>query len=96
MLYQIPPTITFTGIDQYTKLEDLKRERLFELKWPIDKINLCCCWVETGGYHCVLLVETDKGWFILDNRYSWPMTPKSLPYEWDKIERGGKWFELSF
>lgn len=47
----------------------LKRERLFELEWPTDKINLCCCWVETGGYHCVLLVETDKGWFILDNRY---------------------------
>lgn len=25
MLYQIPPTITFTGVDQYTKIEDLKQ-----------------------------------------------------------------------
>lgn len=73
-----------------------KRHVLLSQNWPIDKINLCCGWVETGEYHCVLLVETGKGFFILDNRYNWPMTPKSLPYKWDKIERGGKWFELSF
>ena len=72
-----------------------KRHLLLNEDWPTDKLFLCACWVETNEYHCVLLVNTDKGFFILDNRYNWPMTPKSLPYKWDKIERGGKWFELS-
>lgn len=75
----------------------LKRALLLEQGWSSDKLNLCCCWVETGGYHCVLLVDTDKGFYILDNRYAWPMTPKSLPYKWDKaLREDGKWYELSF
>ena len=76
----------------------LKRACLLEQGWPVDKLNLCCCWDETNTYHCGLLVETDNGWFVLDNRYNWPMTPKSLPYKWDKAldEVGGKWYELSF
>lgn len=75
----------------------LKRALLLEQGWSSDKLNLCCCWVETGGYHCVLLVDTDKGFYILDNRYDWPMTPKSLPYKWDKaLQEDGKWYELSF
>jgi len=75
----------------------LKRALLLEQGWSSDKLNLCCCWVETGGYHCVLLVDTNKGFYILDNRYDWPMTPKSLPYKWDKaLREDGKWYELSF
>ena len=75
----------------------LKRALLLEQGWSSDKLNLCCCWVETGDYHCVLLVDTDKGFYILDNRYVWPMTPKSLPYKWDKaLREDGKWYELSF
>ena len=75
----------------------LKRALLLEQGWSSDKLNLCCCWVETGGYHCVLLVDTDKGFYILDNRYAWPMNPKSLPYKWDKsLREDGKWYELSF
>jgi hypothetical protein len=37
-------------------------------------------------------------WFlIIDNRYAWSMTPKSLPYKWDKaLREDGKWYELSF
>ena len=76
----------------------LKRALLLEQGWSSDKLNLCCCWIETGGYHCVLLVDTNKGFYILDNRYAWPMPPKSLPYRWDKAldEVDGKWYELSF
>ena len=75
----------------------LKRAYLLEQGWPVDKLNLCCCWDETNTYHCVLLVETDKGFFVLDNRYTWPMTPKSLPYKWDKaLREDGKWYEVSF
>ena len=54
---------------------------------------------EPGVYHCVLLVDTDKGFYILDNRYVWPMTPKSLPYKWDKALRedgNGTSYRFSF
>ena len=76
----------------------LKRQELLNAGFARKDLHLACCWCETGGYHCVLLVGTDKGWFILDNRYTWPMPPKSLPYRWDKAldEVDGKWYELSF
>ena len=76
----------------------LKRQVLLKAGFNRKDLHLACCWVETGGYHCVLLCNTDKGWFVLDNRYTWLMTPKSLPYKWDKAldEVDGKWYELSF
>lgn len=74
----------------------LKRALLLKSGWPQDKLFLSCCWVETGEYHCVLIVDTDKGFFVLDNRYQWPMPPKSLPYKWDKALKGKSWCELSF
>ncbi len=75
-----------------------KRELLLKAGFARKDLHLACCWVETGDYHCVLLSSTDRGWFALDNRYSFPMTPKSLPYRWDKAldEVGGKWYEVSF
>lgn len=76
----------------------LKRQRLIEAGFNRKDLHLACCWDETGGYHCVLLCRTDKGWFVLDNRYTGLMTPKSLPYRWDKAlnEVDGKWYTLSF
>ena len=76
----------------------LKRQRLIDAGFARKDLHLALCWCETGEYHCVLLCRTDKGWFVLDNRYAWPMTPKSLPYKWDKAldEADGKWYELSF
>ncbi len=75
-----------------------KRELLLNAGFARKDLHLACCLVETGDYHCVLLCRTDKGWFVLDNRYTWPMTPKSLPYRWDKAldEVDGKWYVLSF
>jgi predicted transglutaminase-like cysteine proteinase len=76
----------------------LKRQQLLESGFARKDLHLACCWDETGGYHAVLLCNTSKGWFVLDNRYTWPMSPKSLPYHWDKAldEVDGKWYELSF
>ena len=75
----------------------LKRAYLLEHGWDADKIHLACCWTETGQYHAVLLCNTNKGWYILDNRYQWPMPPKSLPYKWDKaLREDGKWYAISF
>lgn len=76
----------------------LKRQVLLKSGFERKDLHLACCWNETGDYHCVLLCNTDKGWFVLDNRYTWPMPPKSLPYKWDKAldEVDGKWYVLSF
>ena len=76
----------------------LKRQRLIDAGFARKDIHLCLCWDENGVYHVVLICNTNKGWFVLDNRYNWPMTPKSLPYKWDKAldEVDGKWYVLSF
>lgn len=102
-----------TDLEQYSKPEHwvesgtfgdcedyalLKRQLLLKRGFERKDLHLACCWVETGGNHAVLLCNTNKGWFVLDNRYTWPMTPKSLPYRWDKAldEVDGKWYALSF
>ena len=72
-----------------------KRAKLLSIGWKEEDIAICICITETGDGHGVLLVDTDKGGFILDNRYEWPMVPSSLPYKWISILRGGKWYELS-
>jgi predicted transglutaminase-like cysteine proteinase len=53
----------------------LKRAMLRNQGWPADKLALCTCWCEDGGYHCVLFVDTDLGGYILDNRREWPTKP---------------------
>lgn len=72
-----------------------KRMLLLESGYSLDDLSLCTCITESGGGHCVLFVNTDKGGFILDNRCDWPMVPRTLPYKWVSIHRGGKWYELS-
>lgn len=74
----------------------LKRKLLLEQGWPSDKLGLCVCYMPDGQGHCVLLVETDRGNYILDNNQSEPVQPNFLSYKWDKIQKGDKWYELSF
>lgn len=95
--YNVPEFWTEAG--KFGDCEDytlLKRDLLLKENWPANKLFIACCWVETGGYLCVLMVDTNKGIFILDNRYNWPTPPTQLPYTWDKCEREGIWCELSF
>jgi len=73
----------------------LKRKMLIDAGFDRDKIHLCTCFVGGDG-HCVLLVETDRGNYILDNNQSEPVQPSFLSYKWDKIQKGDKWYELSF
>jgi len=71
-----------------------KRGHLLGLGWPLDKMALCTCRTETGEGHCVLYVETDRGGYILDNRREWPVRPTQLPYAWESMLMGGKWYEI--
>lgn len=84
---------------RYGDCEDyalLKRQLLLEQGWPNDKLILACCDISPTEYHCVLIAETDKGFYVLDNRHPNLMQPSLLPYKWDKGLRGDKWYELSF
>ncbi len=49
-----------------------KLNRLVDRRWPIAQLRLACCYVE-GAYHAVLLVETDRGAYMLDNRQPRPV-----------------------
>jgi len=80
----------------------LKREQLIQQGFDEDKIHIATCWInyiadDTG--HCVLIVETDKGQFILDNNLKDPVPLNfeavGYKYLWNIIERGGKWYEFS-
>ena len=72
-----------------------KRAKLFDAGWPYEKQMLCTCSVNGQG-HMVHAVETDDGWFILDNNYPYPMDPKSLPYTWVSCLKEGEWCALSW
>ena len=80
----------------------LKRALLKEQGFDAEKIHLATCWInvkadDTG--HCVLIVETDKGQFVLDNNLKDPVSLNfqavDYRYIWNIIERGGKWYEFS-
>jgi len=94
--YSVPEF--WTVANKFGDCEDyalLKRKMLIDAGFDRDKIHLCTCFVDGAG-HCVLLVETDRGNYILDNNQSEPVQPSFLSYKWDKIQKGDKWYELSF
>jgi len=72
-----------------------KRRALHELGI---KSYFATCWTETNGYHAVLLVDTDKGTYVLDNRREYPRPWLKLEeggYLWDHREmEDGNWYEI--
>jgi len=72
----------------------LKRNALLNAGWPKDKLGLCVCYTQLGEGHCVLWVDTDKGSFILDNNYAFPVKPSELPYKWESMLCDGVWQQL--
>ena len=90
------------GFDDCDGYALLKRELLRQQGFDEDKIHITTCWInveaiDTG--HCVLIVETDKGQFILDNNLKDPVPLNfeavGYKYLWNTIERGGRWYEFS-
>lgn len=90
------------GFDDCDGYALLKRALLKEQGFDELCIHIATCWInvvaiDTG--HCVLIVETDKGQFILDNNLKDPVPLNfetvDYKYIWNIIERGGKWYEFS-
>ena len=91
-----------SGFDDCDGYALLKRALLKEQGFDELCIHIATCWInvvaiDTG--HCVLIVETDKGQFILDNNLKDPVPLNfqtvDYRYIWNIIERGGKWYEFS-
>ena len=91
-----------SGFDDCDGYALLKRELLKEQGFDELCIHIATCWInvvaiDTG--HCVLIVETDKGQFILDNNLKDPVSLNfeavGYKYLWNTIERGGRWYEFS-
>ena len=55
---------------------------LSEAGVPEECMAVCTCIAEIGGGHAVLIVSTDAGDFVLDNRYAEIKLYDSLPYNW--------------
>ena len=68
-----------------------KQFRLKKLLWPASSLRIATCWVETKQYHAVLTVDTNKGTYVLDNRYKRVMAWGDLPYRWHKRQKPGEY-----
>lgn len=62
---------------------------LVQMGWPKSSLRLATCWVETGDYHAVLLVNYEGQTWVLDNRHGWPMEYQLLKYKFDDIQIAG-------
>ena len=71
-----------------------KRSALLAAGVDHSSLRLATCTVETGEGHAVLVVTTDQGQFVLDNRYPDPMPRQALPYIWTAIQEGKTWHAL--
>lgn len=70
-----------------------KLRQLREHGWPLAALRLATCYVETGEYHAVLVVEAPGSRaFMLDNRQEDPVPLESLAmlsYKPDRIQAVG-------
>jgi len=80
--------------------EDLalaKRKLLIERGWPVSALLLATAEEWNGEFHAVLIVETDRGEFVLDNLNREIVAWHDAPYVWKKRqsrERPFVWVDL--
>lgn len=72
-----------------------KRRMLMDVGWARSDACLLTCFDGPDG-HCVLLVNTDAGWRILDNKSPDLRKASECPYRWALILRNGRWWYAGF
>jgi predicted transglutaminase-like cysteine proteinase len=74
-----------------------KRAALIALGWPGEALRIATAWTPSGVYHAVLTVDTDRGTYVLDNRYPRVEPWEALPYRWHRRSpaRGALWAEIT-
>jgi predicted transglutaminase-like cysteine proteinase len=72
-----------------------KRAKLEELGWDVlTDLSIALCWTEFGQYHAVLIAKTDRGDYVLDNRFDRVKPWRDWPYKWDRIQVGTEWRKI--
>jgi predicted transglutaminase-like cysteine proteinase len=73
-----------------------KRAKLGERGWDVlADLSIALCWTEFGQYHAVLIARTDRGDYVLDNRFDRVKPWNAVPYKWHKIQKGTLWKEVN-
>lgn len=82
-------------VDGHGDCEDISLMKQHLLSEQDIPSYLATCWTETGGYHAVLLVDTDRGTFVLDNRQKTVWNYTDLNYTWNKRQiEGDVWVSI--
>lgn len=62
---------------------------------PAGALRLATAYTERGEYHTVLTAQTDRGTYVLDNRFADPLPLAAVPYRWIMVERPDQPFRWS-
>jgi predicted transglutaminase-like cysteine proteinase len=65
-----------------------KRARLIALGWDPAALALAVAYAPGVGNHAVLIAQTDRGDFVLDNLFDAPLPPNRLDYGWVSRQAG--------
>lgn len=87
----------WTEIDTSGDCEDYaleKRRRLIGAGVRVDDLSLAICVTERDEHHAVLVLHTDKGSYVLDNRRPDPLPWTDLPYTWIARQNGRRWEKI--
>ncbi|MBY5454922.1 transglutaminase-like cysteine peptidase [Rhizobium beringeri] len=74
-----------------------KRSRLIAMGWSSRALRIATAYTPSGEGHAVLVVRTDKGDLVLDNRKSSIKNWQDTDLRWDKIQSGTDpyvWYRL--
>ncbi|MBY5334408.1 transglutaminase-like cysteine peptidase [Rhizobium leguminosarum] len=74
-----------------------KRSRLIAMGWSSRALRIATAYTPSGEGHAVLVVRTDKGDLVLDNRKSSIKNWRDTDLRWDKIQSGTDpyvWYRL--
>lgn len=74
----------------------MKREMLARLGWPRTALRITVV-KDAQGYHAILVAETDKGGFVLDNMVQHITTVQNSPYEFvvaQSVKNPGDWVRV--
>lgn len=92
--YWAHPTSGYGDCEDYAIA---KKAALIAAGWPPASLLLATVISETGDGHAVLVARSNKGDFVLDNRYDDVMIWHDLPYKWLAIQspdHAGNWRNL--
>jgi len=98
-IYGMPDVWVVLDRPGYGDCEDYaitKKHELIRRGWRADQLRMVAVITETGERHAVLVVATDRGDYVLDNREARPVPWHKLPYLWvqQQVTDGSMWEDL--